>query len=173
MSKIGQSLRRQLFRGFALGLLVVVPAVVLIVTVAATFGYVANSNNGSSMEPTLSDGDAIWVKRVDLAEVRVGDILVAIQRPGEEPIGHRVVSVDPLPGGGYRMVTKGDANRWAEEWEAEPGQTVGVAVAHVPFVGYLVRFAHTLAGRIVLLVTVAALVLALALMRRRRVTQTG
>ena len=77
------------------------------------------------MEPALLDGDQLWVKYVDPAEAKVGDI-VAIQDPVWGKITHRLVSVESLPNGSYLMVTKGDANHYAEEWEVGPGSEVWV-----------------------------------------------
>ncbi len=151
-------------------LIMVALAITLTMSVAPIFGHAVVSNNGTSMVPTFNDGDGLWVKQLDLAEVKVGDVLVAIQRPGSKPVDHRVVSID-LRRGGYRIATKGDGNGYTEIWEAELGQTVGIVKGHVPFAGYLVRFAHTMIGRVVLVAILAILVLVLILMRRWSATR--
>jgi len=91
------------------------------------------------MEPTLRDGDQLWVKYVDPAEAKVGDI-VAIQDPVWGKITHRLVSVESLPNGSYLIVTRGDANHYAEEWQVDPRGKVGVTSVRIRFAGHLFSF---------------------------------
>jgi len=59
---------------------------------------------GSSMVPTLRDGDTITVQAVPFSEIRVGDVIVF-----RDPHGARVVHrVREIRRG--RLWTKGDAN---------------------------------------------------------------
>ena len=41
-------------------------------------------------------------------------------------IAHRLVGIESLPNGNYLLVTKGEANRYAEEWQIGLGDKVGV-----------------------------------------------
>lgn len=61
------------------------------------FGYRSVSIHGTSMEPALRDGDALWVKYLDPAEVKVEDIVV-LQDAVSGPISHRVVNVEEYTG---------------------------------------------------------------------------
>ncbi len=124
------------------------------------------------MEPALLDGDQLWIKHLEPAEVKVGDI-VALQDPVLGRIAHRLVSIESLPNGSYLMVTKGDANRYAEEWQVDPGGKVGVAFVRVRFTGKAVRFLKTIPGMILLLVGAVTLSVALWMARRRRLTHGG
>lgn len=68
-----------------------------------------------SMSPAISTGSLAVVKEVDAGSVEVGDV-VTVDRPGQLPVTHRVVSTDPLPGSENTFLElKGDAN-------AEPDQ---------------------------------------------------
>ena len=136
------------------------------------FGYRPVSVQGISMEPALLDGDQLWVKYLEPAEVKVGDI-VALQDPVLGQITHRLVSVESLPNGSYLVLTKGDANRYAEEWQVGPGGKVGVAFVRVRFVGQVVRFLETIPGMIMLLVGIVAMSVALWMARRRRLAHGG
>lgn len=62
-----------------------------------------------SMSPTIPAGSLALVHQVPAAQARVGDV-VTVDRPGQLPITHRVVSVDPGREGSARLVLKGDAN---------------------------------------------------------------
>ena len=62
-------------RGSLLGL-VLAPTILVWLTVGSLFfGYRPVSIQGTSMEPTLLDGDQLWVKYLELAEVKSGDIV--------------------------------------------------------------------------------------------------
>ena len=129
------------------------------------FGYHPVITHGSSMEPALQEGDTIWVKHLDVADVKVGDI-VMLSSLGRHWVIHRVIKAQPLPQEGYLLETKGDANRFAEEWEINANATVGVSVARVPFAGYVFEFLVSLGG-IVLLLGLAVSAIAIYVCRRR------
>jgi len=78
-----------------------------------------------------------------------------------------VVGVELLPQGSYLVVTKGDANRFAEAWEISASRKVAVAFARVRFVGYVLDFLNTLFGR-VLFIAVPVVALIAIWVRRKR-----
>jgi len=119
------------------------------------------------MEPALRDGDQLWVKYLEPDEAKVGDI-VALQDPVLGWIAHRLVSLEPLPNGNYLVVTKGDANHYAEEWEMGPRSKVGVAFVRIRFAGQVVRFLKTIPGIVLLMVSAVAMSVALWMVHRRR-----
>ena len=86
------------------------------------------------MEPALIDGDQLWVKYLEPAGVKAGDI-VALQDPVLGRIVHRLVGIESLPNGSYLLVTRGEANRYAEEWQVSPVGKVGVVFVRVRFAG--------------------------------------
>ena len=149
-----------------LGLLVVVALVLpfAVYTFPAAVGahqsYVVLSG---SMEPAISPGDVILVYRVDPTRVEAGDI-ITFDRDGDRiSTTHRVVEAiltDDDPSG-VIYLTKGDAN---EDPDGAPvggsqlvGQVpaitlpvVGTVVAVIPFIGYVVQFANTTVGFLLL-----------------------
>jgi len=163
---IGRNIRRQLLRGPLLGLILAPTILIWLILGSFVFGYYPVASHGNSMEPTLRDGDAMWVKQLDIAKVNVGDI-VSLPYPGEGLITHRVVHIEPLSHGSYIVVTKGDANLFAEEWEVSAGETVEVAFARVRFAGHVVEFLDTLFGR-VLFIAVPVVALIAMWVRRKR-----
>lgn len=63
-----------------------------------------------SMEPTIPAGSVAVVREVPAAEVSTGDI-VTVDRPGELPVTHRVISVAEGDSSAERVITmQGDAN---------------------------------------------------------------
>jgi len=121
------------------------------------------------MEPALRDGDALLVKQLDIADVKVGDIVTLVP-PGEESITHRVVKIEHLSNGSSLMATKGDANHFTEDWEISADWTVAVMVVRVPFGGYVLEFLASMSGRVLI---ASALVTLVAIWIRRRRTSHG
>lgn len=66
--------------------------------------------SGSSMEPTISNGDAVlWVEVDNKAELKVGGIII-YEHPtytGHPLVAHRIIEVE-MQDGGYRFRTQGD-----------------------------------------------------------------
>jgi len=124
------------------------------------------------MEPALRDGDAIWVKDIDVTDVKVGDI-VTMEPPGEESVTHRVIKIDPLSQGSHLVVTKGDANQFAEEWVISADGTLAVSVARVRFAGYVFEFFASMIVRALFIGVLVATLVAMWMRRRRMAIDAG
>jgi len=147
---------------------VLVPVPILLICVDAgstLFGYSTVVGYGTSMEPTLRNGDALWAKHLDPAEVKVGDI-VTLQLPGKEPITHRVLRIDRLSNGNYLLETRGDANQFSEKWEITAEEKVTVVVIRLHFIGYVLQFLSNIIVRALLIGAMATL--AVIWVRRQR-----
>lgn len=167
LSKITLSRPLHRFLWWCLLVLVLVPILLICVdSGSALFGYSTVVGYGRSMEPALSSGDAIWAKYMNPTEVKVGDI-VTLQRPGKEPVTHRVIKVQSLSNGDYLLETKGDANQLSEKWEIDAGEKVAVAVIRVPFIGYVLDFLSNIIVRVILIGVIAILAF-LWIYRRRK-----
>jgi len=115
---------------------------------------------GESMEPTLSDGDLVMVKKVDPEEVEVGDIIVFYE-PGSHStiIIHRVV-YRVEQGGHVFFKTKGDNNRDPDPWFVSEKDLIGVVVGgseplKFPLLGRLALFLKTPYGKALVIVLYA------------------
>jgi len=162
--KTTRSLRSQLLRGSLLGL---VSAVALLIWFSCLFGYSPLVSHCKSMEPALRDGDALWVRHVDVADVKVGDI-VTLSLADQQSVTHRVVMIEPLSHSGYLLVTKGDANWFTEEWKIGADEKVAVLLVRVPYAGYVVEFLISTLGKALLICFAVGTLIAIVVRRARR-----
>ena len=159
-----RSFRGQVLRGFVVGLLLIPTLLMMIVVGVALLGYRSVSIQGTSMEPALHHGDALWTKRLAPAELKVGDI-VCLDDPIYGVIVHRVISIQPSRNG-YLLETKGDANYYPERWEIGDDEPVVVSLARVRFAGYVLEYLDSIFIR-VLLIGVLFTVVAVLIYRKR------
>ena len=109
--------------------------------VGADEGYVVLSG---SMEPALSPGDVVIVDAS--APVSVGDV-ITYQTGDSVPTTHRVVGERD---GGYE--TKGDANENVDAGLVNPDAVIGRTVITIPLVGYVILWANSPVGYLLLVV---------------------
>ena len=159
-----RNLCSQVLRGTLIGFLLVPILFTCFAGGALLFGYRFTGAFGTSMEPTLRDGDMIWVKRATIAEVRIGDV-VTLSSPDSESISHRIIGMEPVSRGQYLVETKGDANLLSEYWIFGSDDTVYIVVKSIPLGGYVLYFIDRAYGGI-LVIFVA--IVALLVLRVRR-----
>ncbi len=153
-----RELCRQVLRGALIGFLLVPILFTFFAGSALLFGYRFTGTFGTSMEPTLHDGDMIWLKRADIAEVRIGDV-VTLSSPEFGSITHRLIDMEPVSGERYLVETKGDANLLSEYWTVGPDDKVYVVMRSVPLGGYVLDFLGSLYARVVVVcLGIAALI---------------
>ena len=121
------------------------------------FGFGMSVVLSGSMEPTLSVNDLVIVREADCYEK--GDIVV--YQSGSSLVVHRIISID-----GDEIVTQGDANNTQDE-PILVSHIKGKAVAHIPFVGALIRFLKTQVG-FILIIAAAIVLFELPHMRERK-----
>ena len=94
-----------------------------------------------SMSPTMPTGAIAVVKEIPADTARVGQV-VTVNRPGELPITHRIVSATHLSNGSTELVLRGDANK-----NNDPAPytvtSVRLVVASVPWGAQVVAFIST------------------------------
>jgi signal peptidase I len=94
--------------------------------------------SGSSMEPTYSGGDLVVLHAKPAYEV--GDVVtfpVPAGEPGEGAlVVHRIVGGSP-----EAFQTRGDNNRWVDEWRPAAGDVLGSEWFRVPSAGTVLRHA--------------------------------
>lgn len=129
---------------------VVAPFVVFAVpqVVGAEHSYVVIS---SSMTPAIAVNDAVIVNSVSPDSVHKGDVIAFHARSSTDDIDvttHRVVGIEHESGLAFE--TKGDANEKADPKTVPSSALVGRVAFTIPLIGYVVAFASTQLGLILL-----------------------
>jgi signal peptidase I len=121
-------------------------------------GYSSLVVYGGSMADSISVGSIAVTEEVRAEDVSVGNVIVfhpPEAAPGSPPVMHRVVSVREENGQRF-FQTKGDANQAPDPLEFALLNSGSRVVYAVPYVGYLVHFAHAPLGWLLLMVLPAA-----------------
>ncbi len=140
----------RVFSFVVFGVLIAALALAAIATVPGLFGYNTYTIDGDSMEPALSVGDAAVTKTSSSRDLEVGDVIVRGDFQGGRPVLHRIIDIVTVDGQ-VAFITQGDQNN---EPDAQPVFLAGTGdkvIYRVPYAGYLLSFAGTWAGRLVLI----------------------
>ena len=126
---------------FALVVLMVLCAVFLMGS--RIVGFQCFNIISPSMETEYSVGDLIYVKKVDPATIKEGDVITFIVNE-ELVVGtHRVVRVDAE---NQRFYTKGDANEIEDQNPVHYNNVIGVPKFAIPKLGYVSDFVQNPPG---------------------------
>lgn len=90
-----------------------------------------------SMSPTIKPDSLIVVKKVDDIEVKKGDIITFKSRTTNNLTTHRVMDI--INDKKTKFQTKGDANDALDPMLVDGNLLVGKVIAHIPYVGKLMR----------------------------------
>lgn len=143
----------------AYALLAVLAGILLLVaaaTVPVLFGYHTYNVNGGSMGPSLAAGSTAVTKPTSPQLLSVGDI-IAYRAGSDSPhVLHRIVEIKTVEG--VRVfVTQGDRNATPDPIPVALGGPGDRVVYSVPYAGYVLTFARTTTGKIVLIALPLAL----------------
>lgn len=146
---------------------VVSTALVVLVVLCAVFlmgsrllGYRVFNVISGSMEPTYSVGDLIYVKSVDVNDIKVGDPITFVLNENLVVATHRVVQIDTENKCFY---TKGDANDTIDASPVHFKNVIGVPQFSVPLLGYVSDFIQNPPGTYIALAIGLLLVVAVFL----------
>ena len=109
-----------------------------------------------SMEPTYSVGDLLYVKKVDPADIKVGDPITFVLNEDLVVATHRVVEVDTEHN---RFYTKGDANEIPDSRPVLFQNVKGVPQFAIPKMGYVSDFVQNPPGMYISIVVGGVLIL--------------
>ena len=100
----------------------------------------------NSMSPQIKTGDAVVVKDVDTANVKVGQVLI-FHDPEDKSnyVIHRVIGVEDISGVKFYS-TKGDNNSVPDSWKISMGEVVGGVAVTMPGFGSFLDFISTAKG---------------------------
>jgi len=115
-----------------------------------------------SMEPVYKTGSVIYVKSVDTAELKEGDI-ITFMLDQDIIVTHRITEVvpDEKNPNTLRFRTKGDANDVEDGKLTLDKNVIGVPVFAIPYLGYVTNFIQHPPG---LYIAIGAVVIIIALM---------
>lgn len=108
-----------------------------------------------SMRPTYSEGDLLYVKKVDPTAVKVGDPITFIVNEDLVVATHRVVRVDAE---NQRFYTKGDANEIEDGDPVHFNNVIGVPKFAIPLLGYVSNYIQNPPGMYITIAAFAVLI---------------
>jgi signal peptidase len=133
-----------------LGLLVAF-GLAAIMLVPAAFGYDRFVILTGSMTGSYDPGALVFNKTIPASDVRVGDAITYVPPANSDvrgPITHRVVEIGRDARGSLAIRTKGDANRFVDDWRFTPRDgTVKRVDASIPHIGRLFTMLNSPRGR--------------------------
>lgn len=156
----------------SLGALIGVGLLVAAVTLPVLFGYHNYIVYGGSMAPSLKARSVAVSKPTNAQELQVGDTIVRRSSPDSPPVLHRIVDITVV-GGQHLFTTQGDANRTPDPEPVVlegPGDKV---IYSVPYAGYILHYAGSGLGRLVLIGAPLAILAVIVLRERWRWPRRG
>ena len=113
-----------------------------------------------SMEPEYAVGDLIYVKEVDPATIKEGDVITFLVNENLVVGTHRVVRVDSA---NQHFYTKGDANDIEDREPVHFNNVIGVPKFSIPMLGYVSDFVQNPPGMYITIAVGTVLILAVFL----------
>jgi len=128
-----------------------------LLTVAATnlLGYDSYVIYSGSMEPTVKVGSLLLSRPADVEDLRVGDVITYRSPGNHTTLTHRIVSIRQEDGD-WVFKTKGDASLQPDPREIILRGQVSKMAFDIPYLGYVVDFAKSIQGVVLLLLVPAA-----------------
>ena len=100
-----------------------------------------------SMEPTYPTGSLLYVKSIDIKELKVGDAITFMA--DEDTVAtHRIIEIipDEEDSSVLRFRTQGDANETADGTPVHYKNIIGKPVFAIPYLGYFAHFVQNPPG---------------------------
>lgn len=119
-------------------------------------GYRVFNIVSGSMEPEYSVGDLIYVKEVDPAAVKQGDVITFILNEDLVVATHRVVRIDAEK---QHIYTKGDVNDAEDAAPVHFENVIGIPQFSIPVLGHVANFIQNPPGMYIAIFIVSALLI--------------
>jgi signal peptidase len=155
--KVGVWPRRLLNAGGYLVLALALALLSSLLTVAATnmLGYESYVIYSGSMQPAVKVGSLLVSRPVDVNDLQVGDVITYPSPGNHTTLTHRIVDMRQEDGE-WAFQTKGDASPGPDPQEVILHGQVSRMVFDIPYLGYVVDFAKSIQGVVLLLLVPAA-----------------
>ena len=106
-----------------------------------------------SMAPTFDTGSVIFVSPRSPEQIQAGDVITFTGVDGSQALTtHRVVDIDKTNPQEIQFITKGDANDVNDPSPVSADRLVGTLSLSIPYLGYLLTFAQTKKGMLILII---------------------
>ena len=135
---------------FGCGILILVIAALLPITLPRFMGYEVYNVISGSMEPEIPVWSVAFVEPCDPAEIEDADIIAFMS--GGSVVMHRVLGNHRVEG---YMTTKGDANAQEDLGDVPYANVIGKVVKHYPYLGQLMMVLSTTTGKVLMLILAA------------------
>lgn len=132
------------------------PAIIYVIPFIVD-GYYSSVIMSGSMEPAVPVGSIVVTHKIDVDNVKAGDIIV-FHRSDSKTL-HRVIE-KIVENDSYYFKTKGDANETPDPWNVQPEQVQGALLLNIPYYGYLLYYAGTSIGFVLMVIIPAILLIA-------------
>ena len=119
-----------------------------------------------SMEPKYPTGSVIYVKDVDVDELKAGDV-ITYQLNNSVVATHRIVEV-VNENNQIAFKTKGDANDHVDNGVVNANQVIGSPFFAIPFLGYLASYIQSPSGMYVAIAFAVAMLAFMLLLEINR-----
>jgi signal peptidase len=136
-------------------IIIVVLLAVLLIGVRL-FGLTPYTVLSGSMEPTYHVGSIVYVEKVDVTTLKVGDP-ITFRLTGDVIATHRIIEIHGAGTSDLGFRTQGDANE-TEDGITPAAAVIGRVVFNVPYLGYVSNFVQNPMG-IICVVGTSAVVL--------------
>jgi signal peptidase len=127
--------------------------------VPSFFGYSVMNIISTSMEPQIPENTFILIKKVDPAELKVGDVITFYSKDPTIrglPNTHRITDIR-IENGNFVFITKGDANAISDAYEVDSSSIIGVYQKNLITLGKAGRIFQSRTFIFILLVVPAVL----------------
>lgn len=136
-------------------------------TVTHTKAYAVQSD---SMQPAFGKGDVVFIRAVETADLRAGDVVTVQSTDGSMAFTHRITRVDK---GKNLIYTKGDNNPGDDTMPADMSLVEGRVWFSLPFLGTVSAALQSRVFLISLAVIAILLVAARGILRRIKTKKGG
>lgn len=119
-----------------------------------------------SMQPSIAKGSIVVVKPQSKYEIRDVITVSEVNNP-KVSVTHRISSIEQLDSK-TMYVTKGDANNDIDLEKRQIENIVGKVILTIPFLGYLINFAKTREGFLILVILPSILIIVSELLSIRK-----
>lgn len=142
---------------------IVSTVLVIVVVLCALFlmgsrllGHQVYTVLSGSMEPAYSPGDLLYVQKVDVRDIKVGDPITFVLNEDLVVATHRVIAIDAEK---QHFYTKGDANETEDASPVHFNNVLGVPQFAIPMLGYVSNYIQNPPGTYITIAACAVLII--------------